>query len=224
MAYRSPEEVELDRIRTLFLQMCVRAESMVRLALRSVLDRDPSLGRSVVAADRELDRLEVEIDRLCLHYLATRKPVGAELRSIVTILKMVTDLERVGDLSVNLAERGLELSAGVGIEPGTDMPLMGEIAADMLRMAADAFLEGDPTLARELIARDQDVDDLNRQAFQKWITAMAAHPDQVDRAVALTSMSKYLERIADHACNLGEMVVFLVEGEDLRHRGASSGP
>ena len=218
MAYRSPEEAELERIRTLFLQMCVRAESMVRLGLRSVLDRDPSLGRSVMAADQELDALEIEIDRLCLHYLATRKPVGADLRTITTIMKMVTDLERVGDLSVNLAERGLELTSGVGIEPGTDMPVMGEIAADMVRMAADAFLEGDAELARELIARDRQVDQLNREAFQKWLTAMAAHPDQVDRALALTSMSKYLERIADHACNLGEMVVFLVEGQDVRHR------
>lgn len=218
LAYRSPEEAELDRIRTLFLQMCVRAESMVRLALRSVLDRDPSLGRSVMAADRELDALELEVDRQCLHFLATRHPVGTELRTITTMMKMVTDLERVGDLAVNLAERGLELSSGIGIEPGTDLPMMGEIAADMVRMAADAFLEGDATLARELIRRDRTVDQLNREAFEKWITAMAAHPDQVKRALALTSMSKYLERIADHACNLGEMVVFLVEGEDVRHQ------
>ncbi|MBX2798582.1 MAG: phosphate signaling complex protein PhoU [Myxococcales bacterium] len=197
--------------------MFVRAESMVRLAVRSVVDRDPTLGRSVVAADHEVDRLEVEIDRLCLDYLAMRKPIGLELRAITTIMKMVTDLERVGDLSVNLAERGLELMAGTGIEPGTDMPMMGEIAADMLRMAADAFLDADAELARALIQRDREVDELNRDAFQKWLAAMAAHPDQVDRALALTSMSKYLERIADHACNLGEMVVFLVEGRDVRH-------
>jgi phosphate transport system protein len=217
VAYRSPSESELDRIRTLFLQMCVRAESMVRLAVRSVVDRDLSLGRSVVAADRELDRLEVEIDKLCLRYLATRQPIDAELRTITTIMKMVTDLERIGDLSVNVAERGLELSAGTGIEPGLDLPQMGEIAADMVRMAADAFLEADPHTAREVIAKDNEVDDLNRQAFEKWMGAMAAHPDQIDRALSLTSMSKHIERIADHACNLGEMIVFLVEGRDMRH-------
>jgi phosphate transport system protein len=217
VAYRSPSESELDRIRTLFLQMCVRAESMVRLSIRSVVDRDLSLGRSVVAADRELDRLEVEIDKLCLKYLATRQPIDAELRTITTIMKMVTDLERIGDLSVNVAERGLELSAGTGIEPGLDLPQMGEIAADMVRMAADAFLEGDPRTAREVIAKDTEVDDLNRQAFEKWMAAMAAHPDQIDRALSLTSMSKHIERIADHACNLGEMIVFLVEGRDMRH-------
>ncbi|HHO52642.1 MAG TPA: phosphate signaling complex protein PhoU [Deltaproteobacteria bacterium] len=204
-------------MRTLFLQMCTRSESMVRLSVRSVVERDASLGRSVVADDREIDRLEIEIDRLCLRYLATHKPAGAELRTITTTMKMVTDLERIGDLSVNLAERGLELSAGVGIEPGTDVSVMGELAAGMLRMAAAAFLDADPALARRLIRQDREVDRLNREAFQRWITAMAAHPDQVDRALALTSVSKYLERIADHACNLGEMVVFLVEGEDMRH-------
>lgn len=217
MAYRSPAEAEIERIRTLFLQMCVRAESMVRLAVRSVVDRDPALGRSVVTADRELDKLEVEIDRLCLSYLATRTPQGYELRLITTVMKMVTDLERIGDLAVNVAERGLHLTAGSGVEPGNDLPQMGEIAADMIRAAADAFLEGDTSIARDLIARDKAVDDLNRKAFTKWIQAMRAHPDQVDRALSLTSMSKHLERVADHACNLGEMVVFLVEGEDMRH-------
>jgi len=217
MAYRSPAEAEQERIRTLFLQMCVRAESMVRLAVRSVVDRDPALGRSVVSADRDLDKLEVEIDRLCLNFLARRSPVGVELRTITTVMKMVTDLERIGDLAVNIAERGLYLTAGSGMEPGLDLPRMGELAADMIRMAADAFLEGNAELARELIARDREVDDLNREAFSKWIGAMSAHPDQVDRALSLTSMSKHLERVADHACNLGEMVVFLVEGEDVRH-------
>lgn len=217
MVYRSPTEAEQEHIRTLFLQMCVRAESMVRLAVRSVVDRDPSLGRTVVSADRDLDKLEVEIDRLCLSYLSRRSPVGLELRTITTVMKMVTDLERIGDLAVNIAERGLHLTAGSGMEPGLDLPRMGELAADMIRMAADAFLEGNADLARELIQRDREVDQLNRDAFTRWIGAMAAHPDQVDRALSLTSMSKHLERVADHACNLGEMVVFLVEGEDMRH-------
>lgn len=192
---------------------------MVRLAVRSVVDRDLSLGRSVVVADRELDRLEVEIDRLCLRYLATRQPIGLELRTITTMMKMVTDLERIGDLSVNIAERGLELSSGTGIEPGLDLPKMAEIAADMVRMAADAFLEGDPVIARELIGRDAEVDELNRLAFDKWVHAQQANPDQAERVQGLISMSKYLERVGDHACNLGEMVVFLVEGRDMRHGG-----
>lgn len=216
MALRS-REPELERVRTMFLQMCVRAESMVRLAVRSVMERDPAMGRSVVAADRELDRLELEIDRQCMRILAIQRPVGRELRLVTTCMKMVTDLERIGDLAVNIAERGLDLTQGAGVEPGLDIQRMGDVAADMIRMAADAFVAGDAELARRLIEQDAEVDALNRQAFNHWVDAIGAHPDQANRALALTSMSKYLERVADHACNLGEMVVFLVEGEDMRH-------
>jgi phosphate transport system protein len=217
MGYRSPAEQDLERIRTLFLQMCVRAESMVRLAVRSIVDRDLSLGRSVVQADTEVDRLEMELDRLCVRFLAVRQPVGTDLRTITTILKMVTDLERIGDLSSSIAERGLELSAGVGIEPGLDLPQMADLAADMLRHAADAFLDANATMARELITRDREVDELNRRAFVRWTQHMQAYPDQLDRAFALVTVSKHLERVADHACNLAEMIVFLVEGKDVRH-------
>lgn len=216
MALRS-RDPDLERVRTLFLQMCVRAEAMVRLAVRSVMERDPEMGRSVVAADRELDRLEVEIDRQCLRILALQQPVGRELRLVTTCMKMVTDLERIGDLAVNVAERGLELTQGAGVEPGLDLQRMGELAADMIRAAADAFVAGDADIAKALIARDKEVDRLNREAFSRWIQAIGAHPDQANRALALTSISKYLERVADHACNLAEMIVFLVEGEDVRH-------
>lgn len=216
MALRS-RDPDLERVRTLFLQMCVRAEAMVRLAVRSVMERDPEMGRSVVAADRELDRLEVEIDRQCLRILALQQPVGRELRLVTTCMKMVTDLERIGDLAVNVAERGLELTQGAGVEPGLDLQRMGELAADMIRAAADAFVAGDADIAKALIARDKEVDRLNREAFSRWIRAIGAHPDQANRALALTSISKYLERVADHACNLAEMIVFLVEGEDVRH-------
>lgn len=216
MALRS-RDPEFERVRTLFLQMCVRAESMVRLSVRSVMERDPVMGRSVVAADREMDRLEIEIDRQCLHILESSRPSGRELRLVTTCMKMVTDLERIGDLAVNVAERGIELTRRSGVEPGLDLVRMGEVAADMVRAAADAFVDADPDIARALIARDAEVDQLNREAFARWTRAIGAHPDQADRALALTSISKYLERVADHACNLAEMIVFLVEGEDMRH-------
>lgn len=217
MAVPTPIEQDLDRIRTLFLQMFVRAESMVRQAVRSVVERDPHLARSVVRTDAELDRLEVEVDRRCLSCLALRHPVGQDLRMITTVMKMVTDLERVGDLAVNIAERGLDLAAGAGIEPDERVVRMGDLAGDMIQVAADAFVSGDARLARTLAERDREVDALNREAFDNWIAAMSAYPDQVTRALALTSISKHLERIADHAVNLGEMVVFYVKGEDVRH-------
>jgi phosphate transport system protein len=224
MTLPTPTEQDLDRIRTLFLQMFVRAESMTRQAVRSVMERDTDLARAVVKLDVDLDKLEIEIDRRCLSCLALRHPVGHDLRLITTVMKMVTDLERIGDLAVNIAERGLDLAASSGVEPDDQLVRMGDIAAEMLRTAADAFVAGDAARGRSLAARDRDVDALNRDGFQRWVAAMAAHPDQAPRALALTSVSKHLERIADHAVNLGEMVVFLVEGQDVRHGRGSEGP
>lgn len=197
--------------------MCVRAESMVRRSVRSVVDRDAELGRSVIDADRELDNLEVEIDRACLRCLALRQPVGRDLRMVTMVLKVVTDVERIGDLAVNIARRGLELSAGTGLQPHLDLVKMGELVADMVRASANAFAAQDLSLAAALRGQDQTIDVLNRQAFDRWIEAMAAHPTQAERALALTSVSRHLERIADHAVNIGEMVVFMVEGRDVRH-------
>lgn len=218
MTLSTPIEQDLERIRTLFLQMFVRGENMVRQAVRSVVERDPHLARSVVKLDPDMDQLEIDIDRRCLGCLALRHPVGQDLRLITTVMKMVTDLERIGDLAVNVAQRGLDLATGAGIEPDEQLAEMGDRAADMIRLAAEAFVASDAELARSLHDRDSEVDRLNREAFARWIEAMATHPDQVERALALTSISKHLERIADHAVNLGEMVVFFVEGEDIRHR------
>jgi phosphate transport system protein len=215
--YETAAERDLDHIRTLFLQMCVRAESMVRRAVRSVVERDAELGRAVIETDAELDRLEVEIDRACVRCLALRQPVGRDLRLVTSMLKVVTDLERIGDLAVNVARRGLELTNGTGVQPNLELVRMGELAGDMVRIAADAFVSGDPEVAVNLRSRDLEVDRLNRESFDRWLEAMSAHPSQAERALALTSISRHLERIADHAVNVGAMVVFLVEGRDVRH-------
>jgi len=217
MTFRSPLEADLDRVRTLYLQMCVRAESMVRLAVRSVMERDAYLGRSVVAADRDLDALEIRIDGLCLKVLEQRHPRGEDLRLVTTVMKMVTDLERIGDLATNVAKRGLHLSAGSGYEPGFELTMMGEAAADMIRMSADAFVAQDTEIAQDVLSRDRQIDQINREVFERAVQEMAAHSDQVDRVLGMTSISKYLERAGDHACNLAEMVVFLVDGRDVRH-------
>ncbi|MEZ4321363.1 MAG: phosphate signaling complex protein PhoU [Myxococcota bacterium] len=217
MTFRSPLEADLDRIRTLFLQMCVRAESMVRLSVRSVMERDAYLGRSVVAADGDLDELELKIDQLCVQVLDERHPSGEDLRVVTTVMKMVTDLERIGDLASNVAKRGLDLSAGSGYEPGFELTMMGEGAAEMIRLAADAFVAQDTALAQDVLSRDRQIDQINREVFERAVQEMAAHSDQVDRVLQMTSISKYLERAGDHACNLAEMVVFLVDGHDVRH-------
>lgn len=214
-----PHTDELEAIRTLFLQMCVRAESMVQRAVRSVLARDPHMARAVMDADEAMDALEVELDGRCVRCLALTSPGGYELRLLTTVLKMVTDLERIGDLAVNIAERGLDVGPGAGLEPGSALAEMGQRAVDMIRLAANAFVDGDATIHDELRARDLELDALNRESFELWMKVMVNHPDQVDRALAFTSISRHLERVGDHAVNLSQMVVLLVDGRDVRHAG-----
>ena len=210
---------DIGTLRTGLLQMWVRAESMVRQAIRSVVERDAQMGRSVVALDEDVDRMEVELDRRCLAILARQTYSDEQLRFVTTAMKMVTHLERIGDLAVNVSERGFDLVIGRGVEPSPDLALMGDRVADMVRDAADAFVARDVALAHSLRGRDTEIDAMNRAAFDTGLELLRAHPDQADRALALTNISKHLERIADHAVNLAEMVVFLVEGRDVRHEG-----
>jgi phosphate transport system protein len=213
----TPLTEDLERIRTLFLQMCVRAESMVHQAVRATHHRDPHLARAVMEADRALDALELEIDGLCVRCLAKHRPDGYDLRLVTTVLKMVTDLERIGDLAVNIAERALDVGTGPGLEPGPELVVMGASVVEMLRRAADAFVAHDVRALAELQAKDREVDDLNRRSFEHWLRVMVSHPDQADRALAFTSISRHLERIADHTVNLAQMLVLLEEGRDVRH-------
>ena len=210
-------DVELESLQHSVLEMFVRAESMVRLAIRSVQQRDSQLGRSVVKADRELDQLELAIDKRCMELLAEHHPRGRRLRALVTVLKMVTDLERIGDLAVNIAERGLDLSARSGLEPPSQLTEMGELVAEMVRLSAEAYAAEDNTVLKELKKKDKLVDVLNREVFENGLVAMENYSDQVDRALSLTSITKYLERIGDHTVNLGQLLVFMVQGKDLRH-------
>lgn len=208
---------DLDHIRTLFLQMCVRAESMVHQSVRAMHQRDPHLARAVLDADQALDDLELEIDSQCVRCLAVHRPNGYDLRLVTTVLKMVTDLERIGDLAVNIAERALDIGAGPGLEAATDLVVMGAKAVEMLRRAADAFIGHDASALDDLKARDREIDELNRVSFEHLLRVMVDHPNQAKRALAFTSISRHLERIADHTVNLGQMIVLLEEGRDLRH-------
>jgi phosphate transport system protein len=208
---------DLDHIRTLFLQMCVRAESMVHQSVRAMHQRDPHLARAVLDADQALDDLELEIDSQCVRCLAVHRPSGYDLRLVTTVLKMVTDLERIGDLAVNIAERALDIGAGPGLEAATDLVVMGAKAVEMLRRAADAFIGHDASALDDLKARDREIDELNRVSFEHLLRVMVDHPNQAKRALAFTSISRHLERIADHTVNLGQMIVLLEEGRDLRH-------
>ena len=210
-------EQQLRRIRERLLSMGASVEQMIAASVRALLERDGALAESTIAADQTIDRMEVEIDELCLRILARRQPVASDLRSITIGLKLVTDLERIADLAVNIAERALELNQEPPLKPYIDLPRMAEAAQGMVHQALEAFVAGDAKLAKAVIARDEEVDAYNIQIFRELLTYMMEDPRNIARATRLQSIAKYLERIGDHATNLAEMVVFMVEAKDIRH-------
>jgi phosphate transport system protein len=214
-------EAELVRLRERILLLGAKVEAAIAAGIRAVVERDSALARTTIAADREVDRLEVETDSACLHILARRQPVASDLRFITMALKLVTDLERIGDLAVNICERALELNEEPPLKPYVDLPRMAEAAQGMVREALDAFVAGDAERARAVLSRDETVDAYYAQIFRELLTYMMEDPRNIYRATRVQSIAKYLERVGDHATNLAEMVVFMVAGRDIRHGGGS---
>ena len=210
-------EQELRHLREQLLLMGSHVEGIISASLRALVERDSELAQRTIEADRVVDRLEIEIDGLCLQILARRQPVASDLRFVTMVLKAVTDLERMGDLGVNISERVLELNNETPLKPYVDLPRMADETQIMLREALDAFVAKDADRARRVIARDQIIDDLYAQIFRELLTYMMEEAKNVYRATRLQSIAKYLERIADHATNLAELVVFMVKGSDIRH-------
>ena len=210
-------EQELRHLREQLLLMGSHVEGIISASLRALVERDSELAQRTIEADRVVDRLEIEIDGLCLQILARRQPVASDLRFVTMVLKAVTDLERMGDLGVNISERVLELNNETPLKPYVDLPRMADETQMMLREALDAFVGKDADRARRVITRDQMVDDLYAQIFRELLTYMMEESKNVYRATRLQSIAKYLERIADHATNLAELVVFMVKGSDIRH-------
>ncbi len=215
-------ESELHLLRERILMMAARVEEMIRNAVRALVERDSELARATIRADREVNTSEVETDELCLLILAKRQPMGSDLRFITLALKMVTDLERIGDLAVNICERAVDLNAEPQLKPYEDIPRMAELAQSMVRDAIDAFVASDPVKARQVIERDDPVDELYRVVFRDLLALMLRDPTAIERAIHIQSVAKFLERIGDHATNLAEQVVYMVQGKDIRHVGKLS--
>jgi phosphate transport system protein len=213
-------EQELRHLREQLLLMGSHVEAIIGNSLKALIERDSELADRTIAADSAIDRMEVEIDGLCLHVLARRQPVASDLRLVATVLKAVTDLERMGDLGVNIAERVVELNREPPLKPYVDLPRMANQAQSMLREALDAFVAKDADRAGRVIDLDQAIDDLYAQVFRELLTYMMEDAKNVYRATRLQSVAKYLERIADHATNLAELVVFMVKGRDIRHQSS----
>jgi phosphate transport system protein len=212
-------ESELRKLRDQLLYMGAKVEEMIASSIKALVERDSDLARRMMEFDTEIDRLEVDTDDLCLRILARRQPVASDLRAITIAMKMVTDLERIGDLGVNICERVVELSSEPPLKPYMDLPKMSEIAQGMVRDALDAFVNRDAERAQEVIEHDGTVDVYYGQIFRELLTYMMEDVRNIYRATRLQSIAKYLERIGDHATNLAEMVVFMVKGKDIRHLG-----
>jgi phosphate transport system protein len=209
------EELELVKEKTLKLGSLV--ETMVERAVASLVDRDSRLAEEVIASDRKVDILDLEIEEDCLRLLALHQPAAKDLRFITTAMKITTDLERMADQAVNICERAIELNEEPQLKPYIDIPIMSQLSQKMMREALDAFVRRDAELARQVIPEDNKVDALKDQIFRELLTFMMEDPRTIPRAIRLILVSRHLERVADHATNIAEMVVFLVEGKNIRH-------
>jgi phosphate transport system protein len=208
---------DLKKLREDILYMGGLVEDQIQKAVKSLVDRDSDMANIIIERDHEVNRLDVDIDDLCIRLLALHQPAGRDLRFITTGLKITTDLERIGDMAVNICERALELNQEPQLKPYIDIPRMTQIAQGMIRESLDAFVREDTDLALKVCKDDEQVDQLNSQIFREVITFMIGDPLTINRAMKLASISKYLERIADHATNIAELVVFMVKGKSIRH-------
>ncbi|MBF6569308.1 MAG: phosphate signaling complex protein PhoU [Candidatus Binataceae bacterium] len=216
-------EEELRGLRAGLIKMGGLVESQIAEAIGALVDRDSAHARAVIARDAEVNRMDIETDQRCLNLLALHQPAASDLRFITTGLKTTTDLERIGDNAVNICERALELNEEAQLKPYIDIPRMASIAQSMVKDSLDAFMRNDTALAEQVIARDDEVDQLNYQIYRELLSFMAEDPHTITVATRVLFVSKYLERIADHATNIAEMVVFMVDGKNIKHMDPTHG-
>ena len=204
------------------LLMSGRSEAIVRKAVESLQRRDPALAEQVLADDKVIDRMEIDIEERCVQLLALQQPLARDLRVITSALKISNDLERVGDHAVNIAESAMRLAGQAPIQPLADLPELAEKSVSMLRDAIDAFVREDADEARRLVRRDDEVDALHRRLFAELISRMIADPRQVQRSMAMVLVGRNLERIGDLATNVAEEVVFIAEARIIKHHADES--
>jgi len=208
---------ELKTLRERVLRLGYMVESAVRDSVKAVVEGNDDLAREVIERDNQINTLEVKIDEECIRLIALRQPMARDLRFITTAMKITVDLERMGDLAVNIAERAIELSKEPLLKPYVNIPKMAEITQKMVRDTIEAFLKGCTKLPYEVINRDDEVDELTVKNFNELLAIMIQNPKIVPLAVKRTYVAKYLERIADHATNIAEMVIYMCKGKIIRH-------
>ncbi len=208
---------ELKTLKEKILRMGAMVEEQIANAIKSLVERNSDLARQTVANDHRVNALDVEIDDDSVRLIALHQPMAKDLRFITTAMKISTELERMSDLAENISERAIELNEEPQLKPYIDIPRMAEHAQRMVKEALDAFVNRNVDLAWKVIRDDDFIDDLTHQIFRELLSFMLEDPHTVTRAIRITFVSKYLERIADHATNIAELVVYLVEGKIIRH-------
>jgi phosphate transport system protein len=210
-------EEEYRNLKEDLVSMASQVQSAIRDSVQSLVERDSELARAVIEGDRRINTYDVKIDEECIRLLALCQPMGKDLRFITTAMKITTDLERIADNAVNVAERALELNQEPILKPYIDVPKMSEVAQGMVRDAIESFVKENKRLALDVIMRDDDMDDLNEAVCLEVMGIMVKDPSTISRGTKVTYVSKYLERMGDHATNIAEMVVYMVEGKIIRH-------
>jgi len=213
-------ENQLAKLRSTVLEMGGLVEDQITQAIKALVERDGTLARATVARDHTVNRLDVEIDDLCIKLLALHQPAARDLRLITTALKITVDLERIGDLAEHIAARALELADELPVKPYIDIPRMAQLAREMLHKSLDAFVREDVDLALSVCLSDDSIDKLHEQLFRELLSFIRENPDTTSRAMRLLFVSKYLERVGDHCTNIAEMVIFMVKGRSIRHLDA----
>ena len=214
---------ELEQLKARLLEMGGLAEEQVRLAAKGLVDRDLGLIDRVMVGDGSLNALHIEIDQRCFTLLALYQPMAVDLRSIVAAVKINTDLERVGDLAINIVEAARQYVQHAPVKKLIDIPRMATIAQTMLRDALDAFVRRDTAMAQGVLDQDDLLDELKTQIFRELITYMLQDPSTIEPALDLILISRHLERIGDHATNVAEDVIFMVSARDVRHHAQEGG-
>lgn len=210
-------DTSYQEIRDNLARMATEVEDMLSQAMSALTTRNNDDAQAVPERDHHVDDLEKQIDAQCIAIMARQQPTAADLRLLITVMRIVNDLERIGDCSKNIAQAALLLNAEPQLKPYIDLPKMAEICAAMVRWSLDAFLQDDADLARDVRSRDDEIDELYEQIFRELLTFMMEDPKTVTRSLHLLLVASDLERIADHATNIGEDVIYYLEGKDIRH-------
>ena len=211
-------EMELQEIKNGLIYIGVLTETAIQMAMKSLTERDSDLAHKVIKDDDEIDTLDTELEERCIRILALRQPTAIDLRFITTAIKITGHLERIGDMAVNIAEKAIQLNEEPKLKPYIDLPRMAELVGEMIKKSLDSFIRNDLNMAEEVRRTEQITDDLNEQIFRELLTFMMEDSKTIHRSLMIMQVSKNLERIADHAKGIADMVAYMVTGECVRHQ------